>query len=250
MPMTTFREFCDGVLGQMPRATGRERDDIREELLDHLMEHRDMLVEYGYDPVDAEQRSIAAMGDPAEIGRAWNKALSPFWLWLGRLCAVAFALILLFNADDIYYKYERIRDAMEVRYGEGYESREIGSGYNLFWETEPGIEKPFGDHIIRIERVELYERITGPLKEYAAQVYYVTWHRDPWGKSLDSSVLYSLTYDGAESWGGGSSETAYATWKRDELEVHPYQESLHIRLEHMGNLFEAEIPLDWGGATA
>ena len=71
--MTTFRDFCDGVLGAIPRATGRERDEIRAELLDHLSDHRDLLMEYGMEELEAERRAIEAMGDPEEIGRAWNE---------------------------------------------------------------------------------------------------------------------------------------------------------------------------------
>ena len=161
-PMTTFREFCDGVLGQMPRATGRERDDIREELLDHLMEHRDMLMDHGVEELEAERRAIEAMGDPEEIGRAWNKTLSPLWLWLGRVCAVVFVLILLFNASDVFYKVERLVDSLSVRYGDATTSdhRDLYD-YELIWETRPGIQKPFGEHIISIDRVELYERSIG-----------------------------------------------------------------------------------------
>lgn len=250
--MTTFREFCDGVLGQMPRATGRERDDIREELLDHLMEHQDMLMDHGVEELEAERRAIEAMGDPEEIGRAWNKTLSPLWLWLGRVCAVVFVLIFLFNASDVFYKVERLVDSLSVRYGEGYEPQRLDAGYDLFWESTPGIEKSFGEHIIRIERVELYERITGPLKEYAAQVYYVSWHKDPFGHSLNLGVLMNSEKYGPEiiDSGGGGSQTAYATWARDRLKLDKGLESLKISFDHYGNHFEAEIPLDWGGASA
>ena len=249
MPMTTFREFCDGVLGQMPRATGRERDDIREELLDHLMEHRDMLVEYGDDPLVAEQKAIEAMGDPEEIGRAWNKTLSPLWLWLGRVCAVVFVLILLFNASDILYKVERIGDALQVRYSKNIEINPGNpTGYELFWSEDPGIEKAFGEHIIRIHRVQLWQNPVYQ-DDYVLEIAYVTYHKDLWGVSLDSSVFRAIEYTGAIPTSGGSSQTSYGTWYEDDLKLEEGQETVGIHLEHMGNVFSAELELDWGGAS-
>ena len=253
MPMTTFREFCDGVLGQMPRATGRERDDIREELLDHLMEHRDMLMDHGVEELEAERRAIEAMGDATEIGRAWNKTLSPLWLWLGRVCAAVFVLIFLFNASDVYYKVDRLVDSLSVRYGDATTSdhRDLYD-YELIWETRPDIQKPFGEHIISIDRVELYERSIGKERFYAAQVYYVSWHKDPFGHSLNLGVLMNSEKYGPEviDSGGGGSQAAYATWARDHLKLDKGLESLKISFDHYGNHFEAEIPLDWGGASA
>ena len=251
--MTTFRDFCDGVLIQMPRATNRERDDIREELLDHLSEHRDMLLEYGYEPLEAEQKAIAAMGDPTEIGRVWNKTLSPLWLWLGRLCAATFVMLMLFNLTSAHGKLERFVDGLQVRNSssDSYVGQELYD-YELIWETAPGIRQQFGEHIIVIDRVELYERTIGKEHLYAAQVYYVSWHQDPFGNSLNLSILMRSEKYGPEivKSSGGGSDTAYATWARELLKLDKGLESIKISFEHMGNRFEAEIPLDWGGASA
>ena len=248
-PMTTFREFCDGVLREIPRATGCEKADIRDELLDHLTEHRDMLIDHGVDPLEAEQRAIEAMGDPADIGRAWNEKLSPLWLWLGRVCMAVFILLLLSSVTDILYKGERLLDALEVRY-----AADVGAkidqmeGCDLVWSEDPGISQQFGEHIIRIHRVELWQdrRVKD---DYTLKVYYVTHHESFWGKSLGNSVFSALEYEGALSRGGGSSETAYATWKEERLDVAPGQETVGITMDYMGNRFEAELELDWGGAA-
>jgi len=248
--MKTFKEFCDGVLREIPRATGNEKDNIRDELLDHLMEHRDMLIDHGFEPLEAEQRAIEAMGNPTEIGRSWNETLSPLWLWLGRVCMAAFLLLLLTSATDVLYKGERLLDALEVRYAENAGTRmDEMAGYDLVWSEDPGIQQQFGEHIIRIHRTELWQdrRVKD---DYTLKVYYVTYHQSPWGESLNSGVFHALEYENAQYRGGGSSETAYATWKEDNLAVTPGQETVGIRLEHMGNLFTAQLNLDWGGAAA
>ena len=247
--MTTFRDFCDGVLKNMPRATNREREDIREELLDHLSEHRDLLLEYGYEPLEAEQKAIKAMGDPDEIGQAWNKTLSPLWLWLGRLCAAAFAVLLFFNLTNIYGKVETIADALQVRYSaDAQGSLRDPKGCDLLWSEDPGIEENFGEHIIRIHQVQLWQdRIWKDY--YFLRVCYVSYHRDPWGHSLSSAVFRAIEYTGATPDSGGSSQSSYATWYEQELKLQPGQDTVGIYLEHMGNEFTAELELDWGGAS-
>ena len=48
----TYQAFCDAVLSACPRATGREREEIRRELMDHLedrtadMMERDWMIMY------------------------------------------------------------------------------------------------------------------------------------------------------------------------------------------------------------
>jgi len=251
MPMTTFREFCDSVLSAIPRATGGEREAIRAELLDHLSDHREMLVEHGMEELEAERRAIEAMGDPTEIGRAWNEKLSPFWLWLGRLCCVGFVLILLFSSGNILGTADNILESIVARRNPGiYVSEREVTGYELIWENEPTMEKPFGEHIIRIERVELYEsRIE---KDYIAQIYYVTWHQDVFGKALDSKVFrWEEKYGpGVTYMGGGSGWGGYVSYAREKLAVDKGLEAIEISFDYNGNHFEAVIPLDWGGASA
>jgi len=249
--MATFREFCDGVVREMPRATGREKEDVRWELTDHLLEHRDMLVEHGYDEPEAERRAIAAMGDPAEIGRAWNEKLSPFWLWLGRICVVL-VIVLLWNSFwRISMKAERAFDALEVRQSEDAGARiDELIGCDLRWSEDPGIEEPFGEHIIRIHQAQLWENSYRGEKIFTLKLYFVSYHQELLGKSLNMNAFHQMKYEGGEYKGGGSGETAYATWYDPKIQVRPGQKSVRATLDYNGNHFEADIELDWGGEAA
>lgn len=245
-PMATFREFCDGVLDQMPRATRGEKAEIRDELLDHLMEHRDMLVEHGYEIMDAEQRAIAAMGDPVEIGRTWNEKLSSLWLWLGRVCIVLVVLLLWNNYYRITGKIDLIFDALEVRYAEDAGTRiDPMQGCTLLWSEDPGIEKPFGEHLIRIHRAELWEDKYRGESLYVLKLYFVTYHQNLLGKSLDMNAFRLMEFEGGEDKGGGSSATAYATWHDPKIQVEPGQKTVRVMLDYNGSRFEAEVELDW-----
>lgn len=92
---TRYDAFCDRVIARIPRATAREREQIRQELLDH-MEDRDLdLRQRGWTAEEAAEKTVAAMGDADEIGKSWNDQLSPFWLWTGRLARLAALCLIL-----------------------------------------------------------------------------------------------------------------------------------------------------------
>ena len=63
------QEFCQAVLAHIPRVTAAEREAIRQELLEHLADHREALEAGGMDAAAAGERAVAAMGDAGEIGR-------------------------------------------------------------------------------------------------------------------------------------------------------------------------------------
>ena len=247
MPVKSFKEFCDGVLREIPRATGAERNDIRLELTDHLLEHRDILVERGYEPLEAERRAIAAMGDPTEIGKAWNEKLSPFWLWLGRVCILLVVVLVWNNLSGVTWRIERSVKALEVRHAEDAGTRiDPMQGCDLLWEEDPGIEKNFGEHIIRVHRVQLWEdrHIEAPV--YTARLYFVSYHKNLLGKSLNMNAFHRMEFDGGEDRGGGGGETVYATWLDANVQVKPGRETVRATLDYHGNHFETDIRLDWG----
>ena len=75
-----------------------DRPGIARELRDHFEDHRDALLDCGYDQELAETRALEALGDPQEVGRELNKAHNPVWGWLwslSRLCLYLAALLCL-----------------------------------------------------------------------------------------------------------------------------------------------------------
>lgn len=112
-----YQEFCDQVLGAVPRATAREREAIRQELLDHLEDHALAMQERDWPTAEAEQRSVDCMGDPAEIGRDWNRQLSPFWLWVGRLARLATVLLVILILLPAVARVRGVLLNLEARWG-------------------------------------------------------------------------------------------------------------------------------------
>lgn len=74
------RDYTDRVLSSLRRVTEKEREAIRSELDGHIEDHMEALRELGYDEELAETRTLAAMGDPEEVGRELNKQYPFRWL--------------------------------------------------------------------------------------------------------------------------------------------------------------------------
>lgn len=56
---------------------------IRRELTDHIQDRSDDFVSRGLSRTEADDRTLTAMGDPAEVGRLLDAAHKPLlgWLW-------------------------------------------------------------------------------------------------------------------------------------------------------------------------
>ena len=80
--MTEFGRWCDTVTRQVRFRP--DRGAIQRELAAHYQDHVRDLERVGYDWKLAEQRALAAMGNPEEIGRALDRVHKPWlgWLWL------------------------------------------------------------------------------------------------------------------------------------------------------------------------
>lgn len=251
MPVEKFRDYCDRVLSHIPRATERERQEIREELLDHLLEHRDMLVDHGTDILEAEKQAIEAMGNAGEIGRLWNDQLSPVWLWVGRICKTACILLVVCSLQMAVYTFGGVIDNLYIRNAvpvdEG--SHRI-QGYEPFWTQELDIREPFGEHIIRLYRAEL---LSDKAKQglYYLKVYMVSYPQNPFHYALNSDIMSNYILCGEErSWGGssGGGGTGYSEWE-GVFQVTKGQRTADITMDYAGESFAVELTLDWGGVA-
>lgn len=98
------RQYTDRVLTSLRRVTAKEREAIRQELDGHMEDHMESLRELGYDEELAEERTIAAMGDPAEVGRELNQQYPFRWLVIGRAAMIATLLFALLVAPPAWNK--------------------------------------------------------------------------------------------------------------------------------------------------
>lgn len=160
MSMDDFKGFFDRVLAHIPRATFAERDAIRQELSDHLDDHLELLLEGGMDETKARTRVLAAMGDPREIGIAWNRQLSPLWLWIERLCKLCCIVLLLVMFWSSLAQAALAVINISTRFSVDSAERTIPFGYEVVWQEDLDIKQAFGQHVIGIYRVELAQEVS------------------------------------------------------------------------------------------
>lgn len=97
--MFRIENWCDEVVKEV--RFHPDHKAIRKELTDHYEDRSAGLRQAGYSWDEARERTLAAMGDPAEVGRLLNRVHKPWlgWLWLAsRVLLVLFALLALGRA--------------------------------------------------------------------------------------------------------------------------------------------------------
>ena len=88
-----FARFTDQVCGQILFRPAHRR--VRAELTAHLEDRAQALTEQGVPPEEAEERAVAAMGDPKAIGRALHRQHWPILGWIELLWPAAVMLVIL-----------------------------------------------------------------------------------------------------------------------------------------------------------
>ena len=109
-------EYTERVLAAMHRVTASERDAICAELDGHIEDRIEALLELGYEPELAEERAMARMGDPEEVGRELDKQYPLFWLIAERVLKTlvcVLALVLVFDTLTMYSVWGSLRARVE-----------------------------------------------------------------------------------------------------------------------------------------
>lgn len=259
--MDVFTQFYDSVLSYIPRATPAEQEEIRQELQDHLEDHCDQLMEHGFGLLEAKKRAVETMGDPEEIGRAWNSHLSPVWLWVGRLSkvfSIVLILVMLWPLGvQLFGAWENLAGRFDVKP----HSRSASSNYEVFWSQDVDVRQEFGSHIIRIYRVELSQNTNVsndtsdapgfyiPLGEYCVSIYMMSYAKNPFHNTMEN-ILQNALCNGEDSpSGGGSGSGSGCTYWTASYPIEKGAETAQITLDLYDNHFSAEFELDWGGAS-
>lgn len=203
------QEFCQAVLDQIPRATAAEREDICRELMEHLEDHREALMEGGLDEAAAQARSVEAMGDAGEIGRQWNQRLSPLWLWVGRVCRAAAILLLaalLIRPGSIL---SCAVDSLQARWCD--DPVESAIHPDAVWIREVDLRVQLHDQVIRVHRVALVEddwidMQAGRQGTYQLYVQALSYARNPFRPALS---IWGMRCNGEDGKQVGASPSPY-----------------------------------------
>lgn len=166
----SFQVFCDQVCRQV-RFTP-DHPAIRAELLSHLEDRADALAAQGMPLRTAAEAAVAAMGDPAEIGRGLDRQHA-YWLgWVQRVVhRVCLAALVLAVLTALY-----IGDGLLTQptrwYSPEYQDRRI-----QLWTSAQEARVRAGDYALTLDGVRTYGYAGGD-ERYLGFTLTVT-HLDP-----------------------------------------------------------------------
>ncbi len=243
----TRSEYIQEVSASLKRLTHDERESIRQELDGHMEDHMEALRELGYDEQEAEARTLAAMGDPAEVGRELNRQYTGWgWVLLSR-AAVLLTVVLCVQALlglgilDNFYDSVRARILPE----------ELTGNYSADDVSRPDIRILIGNDVLRIYRVSIGTR----KGVYAAEVAMAAYDRIPGGvvseELLRNVVLEDQRGVTPECTGlGGSGRGDHgAVYSLDYLPIQEGDTYITLRYDRLGEHIAVKIPLPEGDGT-
>ena len=147
------RQYTDRVLTSLRRVTAKEREAIRRELDGHMEDHMEALRALGYDEALAEERTIAAMGDPEEVGRELNQQYPFRWLVIGRAAMVLTLLFALLVALPAWNKAGDVVNNLWCRFY----PLHLLDMRDLSW----GADRDYRPMVAEAEKVELRQTADG-----------------------------------------------------------------------------------------
>ena len=242
------QDYTAAVLSALRRVTSRERAAIRAELDGHIEDHMEGLLELGYDPDLAEERALAAMGDPREVGRELSRQYPFRWLvvlWGARLLSAwAVLLMLLLVPGVIIDVQETPLLALQERLHPDLSHHFAPSG-RIAAEEQLDIEIPLGNDIVRVVRICVYDEI--PWGERRAYINVDSYDQRPLGLVSGKDLLL-------ESQGGGEAVVRVSGSNRwwytgdGAVDIAPGDTYVTLRCEAYGESHVIRIPLPEGGA--
>ncbi len=236
----TRREYTDTVLSALRRVTEDERRAIRSEIDGHMEDHICALLDLGYDESLAEERTMALMGDPAEVGRELNRQYTGWgWVLLSR-AAVALTIVLciqsLMGVGMLYMFWRSVAARLlpeEPRWT-----------CTVAAETAPDVRISVGNDVLRIYRTAVGQREGETVAGLAMTVY----DRIPGGVASERLVANLRLEDQRGDvpefpMGGGEVGTVTAWYTTCYLPIQPGDSHVTLRYERFGEEIAVEIPL-------
>lgn len=243
----TREEYTNTVLAQLRRVTEDERRAIRAELDAHMEDHMEALAELGCDGAEAEERTLARMGDPAEVGRALNKVYTGWvWVLLSR-AAVLLTVVLCVQAVLGLGILSNLLWSIQARTI----PQDVHSDYRAWATIEPDIRIPIGNDVLRVYRVSLVKRGDG----LAAEVALAAYDRIPGGvvsRRLIPSVVLADQRGAVpdRDTGGGGKGCFTAEFTLRYVPVREGDTYITLTYDRLGEHAAVEIPLpETGGAS-
>jgi len=253
-----IEDWCDEVLRQVHFRPDHKA--IRTELEAHYEDRSENLRKMGYGWDEARERTLAAMGDPVEIGRALNRVHKP---WLGRLWMASRLLLVLlvllslrqvlsgylpdiqmdftpelvdYESDSVPYGYDEAENK-ETFYWQGEWER-------LYWESISDHRWKRAGYEIEVPYMGIWERTRddGSVDYYLHFALVARDHRF-WDGEIDSQGVRMVRSDGYPY----INSSVYQRWTaQEERGVFSRQCRMNpFRQVHMFRVPLSDMPGEW-----
>ena len=232
------RTYVEQVLANLRRVTPDERAAIRGEIDGHIEDHICDLIELGYDEKLAEERAMAAMGDPEEVGRELDKQYPLGWLVLGRV-AVVLTVVLCIQALTGFGILFHARDSVMARLVPSWrDDTEVAEN-----GAELSMRMTVGNDIVRVYRAEVWD--LGPTS--VAEIGFCTYDRIS-GGIVSEELMNGLRLENQRGEvKDRNSVRSYGNWGAEygelSVEVAPGDTYVVLVYEGYGRNVSMEIPL-------
>ena len=240
----TRKAYTDAVLSTLRHVTGDERAAIQKELEAHMEDHVEALLALDYPQELAEERTLAAMGDPKEVGKALNRQYTGWgWVILERAALLLIA-VLCIQAVFSFGMVGMLLESVTVRFAPSGETRFSPP----LASRDLDIRVPVGDDILRVYQINV-----GPDSETPggsrAEVLVCAYDRIP-GGIVSQGLIRTARLENARgessiyNSGSGSWRVEYA---RLYTPLQPGDTCVTLEYEGFGEQVSLELPLPEGG---
>lgn len=236
----TREEYTKRVLSALRRVTEAERTSIQAEIDAHMEDHICALLDLGYPPELAEERTMALMGDPEEVGRELDRQYPLRWLVLGRIAKAALVLAVLTSAlgtlTGVYGTYKNLQARLAP-----------WTFISDHWEAEINqkldIRLSIGSDVLRVLGSGTGRTEEG---EPAATVLLCRYDQSPFGYISGLDMTFEDCRGQVCVGGCGSTSVSgvvdYSDCQSTVQYGDPY---LTVVCERYGERYEAQVPLLW-----
>lgn len=234
----TRNEYTDRVLSVLRRVTAAEREAIRAELDAHMEDHICDLLELGYGPELAEERTMAMMGDPEEVGWELDKQYPLGWLLLGRI-AVTLTVLACMVGFLGFGVLSHLYWSLEARIAPD----EIHSSLDSLVTERPDIRVRIGNDILRVYRVSIGRQEDCLVAEIAMCAY----DRLPGGivsgRLLDNIIMEDQRGNVTDRFGGSGKSNWGAEYSNRCMPVEPGDTYVTLLYDRLGESVSVQVPL-------
>lgn len=232
-------EYCAQVLAGLRHLSCDEKEAVRAELEAHMEDHICALLDLGYDQQLAEERTMAAMGDPEEVGREMDKQYPRYWdkiTGASAIVSVVMIFVMVLGIGSLGFLW----DSIAFRFRAPVNRSDMA--YTA--EEERDIRAAVGNDVLRVYRISVGTKEG----ERVAEAAVCTYDRIP-GGIVSQRLLSRLTaesqrgemrWDGGRGGGGGHWLAEYALLRAP---VQPGDDHITLRYQWLGESVTVDVPL-------